>query len=176
MACPPQESPGDGLEHPGGEILGLKLPHIELYVRPGRDMARLVEGLDGRGHLGFGVVADVLGEKRGDFPRGELAPHENREHARKRLTLLLGQRNAAVLGERFGADLLVLNGNDRLFSLALQATACAVQAGDFPSTPQTLTVIDYSKPSTSACKSPASRGNSAQTVGLPKPPVQRFSR
>ncbi len=35
-----------------------------------------------------------------------------------------------------------------VFSLALQATACAVKSGDFPSTPQTLTVIDYSKPST----------------------------
>jgi HPr kinase/phosphorylase len=32
-----------GLEQGTFEILGLKLPHIELYVRPGRDMARLVE-------------------------------------------------------------------------------------------------------------------------------------
>jgi len=32
-----------GLEENHYEILGLKIPHIELYVRPGRDMARLVE-------------------------------------------------------------------------------------------------------------------------------------
>jgi HPr kinase/phosphorylase len=32
-----------GLDENYYEILGLKLPHIELYVRPGRDMARLVE-------------------------------------------------------------------------------------------------------------------------------------
>jgi HPr kinase/phosphorylase len=32
-----------GLEENYYEILGLKVPHIELFVRPGRDMARLVE-------------------------------------------------------------------------------------------------------------------------------------
>jgi len=32
-----------GLEENFYEILGQKLPHVELYVRPGRDMARLVE-------------------------------------------------------------------------------------------------------------------------------------
>jgi HPr kinase/phosphorylase len=32
-----------GLEEYFYEILGMKLPHIELFVRPGRDMARLVE-------------------------------------------------------------------------------------------------------------------------------------
>jgi HPr kinase/phosphorylase len=32
-----------GLEENSYEILGKKVPHIELYVRPGRDMARLVE-------------------------------------------------------------------------------------------------------------------------------------
>jgi|UniRef100_UPI00404B7235 HPr kinase/phosphorylase len=32
-----------GLEENYYEILGKKVPHIELYVRPGRDMARLVE-------------------------------------------------------------------------------------------------------------------------------------
>jgi len=32
-----------GLEENSYEILGMKMPHIELYVRPGRDMARLVE-------------------------------------------------------------------------------------------------------------------------------------
>jgi HPr kinase/phosphorylase len=32
-----------GLEENYYEILGIKLPHIELYVRPGRDIARLVE-------------------------------------------------------------------------------------------------------------------------------------
>jgi HPr kinase/phosphorylase len=32
-----------GLEEQSYEILGLKVPHIELFVRPGRDMARLVE-------------------------------------------------------------------------------------------------------------------------------------
>jgi HPr kinase/phosphorylase len=32
-----------GLEENHYEILGMKMPHIELYVRPGRDMARLVE-------------------------------------------------------------------------------------------------------------------------------------
>jgi HPr kinase/phosphorylase len=32
-----------GLEENYYEILGMKLPHIELYVRPGRDIARLVE-------------------------------------------------------------------------------------------------------------------------------------
>jgi HPr kinase/phosphorylase len=32
-----------GLEENHYVILGMKMPHIELYVRPGRDMARLVE-------------------------------------------------------------------------------------------------------------------------------------
>ena len=32
-----------GLEENTYEILGMRMPHIELYVRPGRDMARLVE-------------------------------------------------------------------------------------------------------------------------------------
>jgi HPr kinase/phosphorylase len=32
-----------GLEENFHEILGIKLPHFELFVRPGRDMARLVE-------------------------------------------------------------------------------------------------------------------------------------
>jgi len=32
-----------GLEQGSFEILAMKMPHIELYVRPGRDMARLVE-------------------------------------------------------------------------------------------------------------------------------------
>jgi HPr kinase/phosphorylase len=32
-----------GLEENTYEILGMKVPHIELYVRPGRDIARLVE-------------------------------------------------------------------------------------------------------------------------------------
>jgi HPr kinase/phosphorylase len=32
-----------GLEENFYEILGMKVPHIELYVRPGRDIARLVE-------------------------------------------------------------------------------------------------------------------------------------
>lgn len=32
-----------GLEENQYEILGLQVPHVELYVRPGRDMARLVE-------------------------------------------------------------------------------------------------------------------------------------
>ena len=32
-----------GLEENYYEILGMRLPHIELYVRPGRDIARLVE-------------------------------------------------------------------------------------------------------------------------------------
>jgi HPr kinase/phosphorylase len=32
-----------GLEENYYEVLGMRLPHIELYVRPGRDIARLVE-------------------------------------------------------------------------------------------------------------------------------------
>ena len=32
-----------GLEENFYEILGMRIPHIELYVRPGRDIARLVE-------------------------------------------------------------------------------------------------------------------------------------
>jgi HPr kinase/phosphorylase len=32
-----------GLEEQYYEVLGMKVPHIELYVRPGRDIARLVE-------------------------------------------------------------------------------------------------------------------------------------
>lgn len=32
-----------GLEENHYDVLGIKVPHIELYVRPGRDMARLVE-------------------------------------------------------------------------------------------------------------------------------------
>jgi HPr kinase/phosphorylase len=32
-----------GLEENFYEILGIKVPHVELYVRPGRDMARIVE-------------------------------------------------------------------------------------------------------------------------------------
>jgi len=32
-----------GLEENFYEVLGMRVPHIELYVRPGRDMARLVE-------------------------------------------------------------------------------------------------------------------------------------
>jgi HPr kinase/phosphorylase len=32
-----------GLEENYYEILGMRMPHIELYVRPGRDIARLVE-------------------------------------------------------------------------------------------------------------------------------------
>jgi len=32
-----------GLEENHYEVLGMKVPHIEIYVRPGRDMARLVE-------------------------------------------------------------------------------------------------------------------------------------
>ena len=32
-----------GLEESYYEMLGKKIPHIELYVRPGRDIARLVE-------------------------------------------------------------------------------------------------------------------------------------
>src|SRR5665213_3631797 len=32
-----------GLEENNYEILGMKVPHIELFVRPGRDIARLVE-------------------------------------------------------------------------------------------------------------------------------------
>jgi len=32
-----------GLEENFYEILGIKVPHIEFYVRPGRDIARLVE-------------------------------------------------------------------------------------------------------------------------------------
>jgi HPr kinase/phosphorylase len=32
-----------GLEENFHEILGLQVPHFELFVRPGRDMARLVE-------------------------------------------------------------------------------------------------------------------------------------
>jgi HPr kinase/phosphorylase len=32
-----------GLEQGFYEILGINLPHIEIYVRPGRDLARLVE-------------------------------------------------------------------------------------------------------------------------------------
>jgi len=32
-----------GLEENFYEILGLRVPHVELYVRPGRDIARLVE-------------------------------------------------------------------------------------------------------------------------------------
>jgi HPr kinase/phosphorylase len=32
-----------GLEEQYYTILGIRVPHIELYVRPGRDMARMVE-------------------------------------------------------------------------------------------------------------------------------------
>jgi HPr kinase/phosphorylase len=32
-----------GLEENYYEVLGMRLPHIELFVRPGRDIARLVE-------------------------------------------------------------------------------------------------------------------------------------
>jgi HPr kinase/phosphorylase len=32
-----------GLEEYYYEILGIKVPHVQLYVRPGRDIARLVE-------------------------------------------------------------------------------------------------------------------------------------
>ena len=32
-----------GLEENHYEMIGMKVPHIELYVRPGRDIARLVE-------------------------------------------------------------------------------------------------------------------------------------
>jgi hypothetical protein len=35
-----------------------------------------------------------------------------------------------------------------VFALGLQATHCAVQLGDLPVRPRTLTIIDYSKPST----------------------------
>jgi hypothetical protein len=35
-----------------------------------------------------------------------------------------------------------------VFALALQATACALRSGDLDTLPQTLTVIDYSRPST----------------------------
>ncbi len=40
---PEVEEERTGLEENFYEILGLKVPHIELYVRPGRDIARLVE-------------------------------------------------------------------------------------------------------------------------------------
>jgi HPr kinase/phosphorylase len=32
-----------GLEQNFFSILGVQVPHVELYVRPGRDMARLIE-------------------------------------------------------------------------------------------------------------------------------------
>jgi len=32
-----------GLEQGEFEILGLNVPHVEIFVRPGRDLARLVE-------------------------------------------------------------------------------------------------------------------------------------
>jgi hypothetical protein len=35
-----------------------------------------------------------------------------------------------------------------VFALGLQATECAVRSGDVPAYPRTLTIIDYSKPST----------------------------
>lgn len=40
---PDVEEERTGLEQGDFEILGLKVPHIEFYVRPGRDIARLVE-------------------------------------------------------------------------------------------------------------------------------------
>jgi HPr kinase/phosphorylase len=40
---PSAEEERTGLEESYYEILGIKVPHIELYVRPGRDIARLVE-------------------------------------------------------------------------------------------------------------------------------------
>ncbi len=38
--------------------------------------------------------------------------------------------------------------NPLVFALALQATQCAVRSADVPALPRTLTIIDYSKPST----------------------------
>ena len=40
---PEVEEERTGLEENFYEILGMRIPHIELYVRPGRDIARLVE-------------------------------------------------------------------------------------------------------------------------------------
>lgn len=78
-----------GLEEYFYEILGLKLPHIELFVRPGRDMARLVEvaaltqALKKMGHDPARDFNDRLinymAEQAGAAPRGKAKPVEREE-------------------------------------------------------------------------------------------------
>jgi HPr kinase/phosphorylase len=79
-----------GLEENTYEILGMKVPHIELYVRPGRDMARLVEvaaltqALKRMGHdpgEGLQRPADRLHVGGGSRPAHEVKPVEREERA-----------------------------------------------------------------------------------------------
>jgi HPr kinase/phosphorylase len=72
-----------GLEENFYEILGQKLPHIELYVRPGRDIARLVEvaalthALKKMGHR---LIA-FMNEQANQAPPTKIRPVDREERA-----------------------------------------------------------------------------------------------
>src|SRR5580692_6645671 len=85
-----------GLEENVYEILGMKLPHIELYVRPGRDMARLVEVgalTQALKHMGHDPAKDfndrliefMSAQAAGGAPT-RIKPIEREERSSRRLT------------------------------------------------------------------------------------------
>ncbi len=78
-----------GLEESFYDILGIKLPHVELYVRPGRDIARLVEvaalvqALKKMGHDPAKTFNDRLIEfmtRQADEKPRTIKPVEREEH------------------------------------------------------------------------------------------------
>ncbi len=85
-----------GLEQSFYEILGMKLPHIELFVRPGRDIARLVEvaaltqALKKMGHDPAKDFNDRLisfMNEQADLPATKIKPIEREERDSGELTL-----------------------------------------------------------------------------------------
>lgn len=82
-----------GLEENFYEILGIKVPHIEIYVRPGRDLARLVEvaalvqALKNMGHdpardFNERLISHMAAQIEGSQP--PVVPYRNPESVRSR--------------------------------------------------------------------------------------------
>jgi len=87
-----------GLEENSYEVLGIKLPHIEFYVRPGRDIARLVE---------VAAMVQAL-KKMGHDPaqtfNDRLIAHMQEQQEQKTTTHRIGESRAAPMPQEFQED------------------------------------------------------------------------
>jgi len=87
-----------GLEENYYEILGVKVPHIEFYVRPGRDIARLVEV------AAMVQALKIMGHDPAKTFNDRLIAHMQQQQAQKTTTHRIAESRAPFVPQSFQDD------------------------------------------------------------------------